>query len=48
VSLGGGFEDSETCVQFRAELKELQGKLHIYTKMLAEMAGVEDLTKLED
>lgn len=48
VSIGGGFKDSETCVQFRKELKELQGKLQIYTKMLAEMAGVEDLTKLEN
>ena len=28
--------------------KALQKMLHIYTKMLAEMADVEDLTKLED
>lgn len=33
--------------RFREELSILQGKLRIYTKMLAEMAGVEDLTELE-
>lgn len=48
VSLSGGFNDDKTCVQFREELKVLQEMLHIYTKMLAEMADVEDLTKLDD
>ena len=33
--------------QFRAELQQLQSVLQIYTGMLAQMAGVEDLTKLE-
>jgi len=33
--------------RFREELSVLQNKLRIYTKMLAEMAGVEDLTELE-
>ena len=31
---------------FRAELKELQKKLRIYTQMLGEMAGVEDINDL--
>lgn len=33
--------------QFRDELKQLQSVLKIYTAMLADMAGVEDLTNLE-
>ncbi len=34
--------------QFRDELKELQDVLKTYSKMLSDMAGVEDLTELED
>jgi len=34
-------------MNFRNELEELQKVLRIYTKMLADMAGVEDLTELE-
>jgi len=48
LSLAGAFDDEEKCNEFRDELKELQKKLRIYTQMLADMAGVEDLTKLED
>ena len=48
VSLQEGFADSATCRQFRAELAELQLVLHKYTRMLADMAGVEDLTRLEE
>ncbi|MGO8673308.1 MAG: hypothetical protein ACLQVD_18350, partial [Capsulimonadaceae bacterium] len=33
-------------LQFRKELAELQANLIIYTQMLADMAGVEDLTAL--
>ena len=38
----------EGCRQFRAELKALQPMLRNYTRALADMAGVEDLTALED
>ncbi|RNB87897.1 hypothetical protein EDM56_12915 [Brevibacillus fluminis] len=48
LSLGGAFSDSEQCEAFRKELGSLQEKLIVYTKMLADMAGVEDLTNLED
>ncbi len=48
VSVQDGFADSDTCRQFRAELAELQIILHKYTRMLADMAGVEDLTQLEE
>ena len=48
LSLNGAFEQSDKCVEFRNELAELQTTLGIYTKMLADMAGVEDLTDLED
>lgn len=47
-SLEGAFKESYECQQFRSELSELQVKLRTYTKMLADMAGVEDLTELEN
>ena len=39
------FEDKNKCIIFRKELKNLQKKLIKYSKMLAEIAGVEDLTE---
>lgn len=47
LSLEGAFSDETKCKEFRSELEQLQVKLRIYTKMLADMAGVEDLTELE-
>ena len=47
-SLKGAFEDEAECKKFREELSALQRKLKIYSKMLADMAGVEDITGLED
>lgn len=47
LSLEGAFQDGTKCLQFRVELANLQDILCNYTKMLANMAGVEDLTKLE-
>ncbi len=46
-SLAGAFEREEDCLQFRMELADLQDQLRKYTRMLADMAGVEDLTTLE-
>lgn len=47
--MGGKFKQSDACEAFRNELDQLQQTLRIYTKMLSEMAGVEeDLTTLED
>ena len=46
-SIAGAFENKEKCNEFRDELKKLQLVLGIYTQMLSDMAGVEDLTKLE-
>ena len=43
----GVFADPDQCRAFRTELEHLQAKLRIYTRMLADMAGVEDLTSLE-
>ncbi len=48
LSLQGAFDDPEQCVQFRQELAELQTRLRGYNRLLAEMAGVEDLTGLEE
>ena len=48
-SLEGAFENQEKRTEFRKELNALQGKLRIYSKMLAQMADVEqDLTVLEE
>jgi hypothetical protein len=46
-SLAGVFDDTARCREFRDELTVLQEKLRKYTKMLADMANVEDLTELE-
>jgi len=46
-SVAGEFSDPAACDQFRTELNELQVTLRKYTAMLADMAGVEDLTALE-
>ncbi len=45
--LANAFADSHKCNEFRNELSELQNILGSYTKMLSDMAGVEDLTELE-
>jgi len=46
-SLDGAFENVEKCQDFRNELIELQHILIIFTRMLGDMAGVEeDLTQL--
>jgi hypothetical protein len=48
IAVTNGFANASTCKEFRSDLIELQQKLRIYTKMLSDMAGVEDLTELED
>lgn len=48
LSLQGAFDEEGKCKEFRKELEDLQGILTIYTKMLADMAGVEDLTQFEN
>ena len=47
LGLQGAFENHEKRVEFRNELSTLQVTLRKYTRMLADMAGVEDLTVLE-
>ncbi len=47
LALQEAFDDHEKCVEFRGELSALQLALRKYTRMLADMAGVEDLTVLE-
>ncbi len=48
LSVNGAFSDEAKCKLFRKELHALQLELRLYTKMLANMAGVEDLTEIED
>jgi hypothetical protein len=40
------FEDPERCREFRSELAILQIDLRNYTKLLADLANVEDLTEI--
>ena len=47
LSVAGAFDDPARCQEFRAELADLQQKLCGYTKALADMARVEDLSELE-
>ena len=47
ISLGATFGTPDVREQFRKELQELQDVLRKYSGMLADMAGVEDLTRLE-
>lgn len=46
--IANAFADSRKCDEFRIALSELQTSLRYYTKMLSDMADVEDLTELED
>ena len=48
LSMAGCFSDSELCKEFREELKLLQIDLRNYNQLLANVAGVEDLTALEE
>ena len=47
-NLAGDFEDETERAAFREELAALQGELRKYSRMLADIAEVEDLTDLED
>ena len=46
-SLAGAFNQDDMRAEFRDELSSLQLELRKYSAMLAEIAGVEDLTNLE-
>ncbi len=48
LSLEGGFLEPGKCSEFRKELEALRKNLLNYSRMLAELAGVEDLTELEE
>ena len=48
ISVEQGFQNQDICKQFRNDLSKLQGQLQNYTKALADIAEVEDLTKLEE
>ncbi len=46
-SLRGAFKDEDRRKEFREELTALQEDLRNYNRLLADLAGVEDLTDLE-
>jgi hypothetical protein len=47
LSLAGAFQDADRSLEFRKDLAALQPRLRDYTRALAAMADVEDLTNLE-
>lgn len=47
-SIAGDFACESECEDFRKELASLQVELRKYSRALADLAGVEDLTNLED
>ena len=47
-SLEGAFNDAEECAKFRVELETLQEILRAYTRTLAVLAGIEDITYLSE
>ncbi|XEO79042.1 hypothetical protein WKT22_04083 [Candidatus Lokiarchaeum ossiferum] len=48
LSKQGTLNDNNGKLQFRNELKQLQSKLSNYSKLLAEIANVEDLTIIDE
>ena len=46
LSEEGAFEDENQCLLFRSELKDLQVALGNYMGMLAEIAGVEEISSI--
>lgn len=48
LSQAGAFQDEEQCALFRNELKGLQTDLRRYMGMLSEIAGVEDISIIND
>ena len=48
LQLDEGVVDADKRIQFRSELADLQVVLSRYTQALSDIAGVEDLTYLED
>ena len=47
-SLAGDFDDPAACAEFRTELESLQEILRAYTRTLAVLAGIEDITHLSE
>ena len=47
-SQAGAFDDAAVCTEFREELESLQEILRAYTRTLAVLAGIEDITSLSD
>jgi hypothetical protein len=46
LSLATAFDDEKQCTKFRIELQALQDDLRKYTRLLADIAAVEDLTDM--
>ena len=47
-SIEKAFENSDECLEFRKELETLQEQIRNYTRLLSDIAEVEDLTELEN
>lgn len=46
--LAGAFDAPTACAEFRTDLESLQAVLRAYTRTLAVLAGIEDITSLSD
>jgi hypothetical protein len=46
LSEQGAFTNEQQCKLFRKKLKTVQGKLRKYMGLLAEIAGVEDISSI--
>ena len=47
-SRSGAFDNPDECTEFRADLERLQEILRAYTRTLAVLAGIEDISSLSD
>lgn len=47
LSTQGAFDQTEKRVEFRQDLRNLQEQLRKYTRLLSDLADVEDLTEME-
>lgn len=47
-SIEKAFDNPKECTEFRDELESLQEQIRNYTRLLSDIAGVEDLTEFEN
>lgn len=48
LSSHGAFQDDNLCLEYRRDLSLVQVQLRAYTRILSDLANVEDLTEIEE